>query len=94
MFGKTYNNCVKKEETNVTLNKQIFHISMRLLGFAKTGQILMVVFTWRGKTYATQMFFPQTKKPTKSEILDAIRKVYPGAVLLNAHSSALILIVL
>ena len=63
---------------------------MRLLGFKfqdrtnPNGRIHL-----ERKTYATQMFFPQTKKPTKAEILDAIRKVYPGAVLLNAHSSGI-----
>ena len=90
MFGKTYNNCVKSEETDVS-NEQtnISYIDEIVRIQAKTGQILMVVFTWRGKTFATQMFFPQTKKPTKSEILDAIRKVYPSAVLLNAHSSGI-----
>ncbi len=90
MFGKTYNNCVKKEETNVSIEQtDLSHLDEIVRIQAKTGQILMVVFTWRGKTYATQMFFPQTKKPTKAEILDAIRKVYPGAVLLNAHSSGI-----
>ena len=85
MFGKTYNNCVKKEETNVSIEQTDLSHLDEVVGFEREWTNLMVVFTWRGKTYATQMFFPQTKKPTKAEILDAIRKVYPGInVLLNA----------
>ena len=29
----------------------------------------------------TQMFFPQVKKPSRKEVQDQVRKVYPGAKL-------------
>jgi len=46
---------------------------------AKTGNIIMTSINWRGRYYALRMFFPQTNKPTKSEVQLQIDKVYPGA---------------
>jgi len=46
---------------------------------AKTGNIILAILTWRGKTYSLKMFFPFTKKPTKAEVQDQISKVYPGS---------------
>ena len=47
----------------------------------KTGNIIDVYVGWRGKGYAIKMFFPQIKKPSRREVLDQVRKVYPGAQL-------------
>ena len=46
---------------------------------AKTGNIVLVTLTWRGKYYGIKMFFPQIKKPSRKEVQDQINKVYPGA---------------
>jgi hypothetical protein len=46
---------------------------------AKTGNLMMVIATWRGRSYSIKMFFPQAKLPNKSEVEDQIQKVYPGA---------------
>lgn len=46
---------------------------------AKTGNIVMVNLTWRGKYLGIKMFFPYTKIPTRSEVQSEIEKVYPGA---------------
>jgi hypothetical protein len=46
---------------------------------AKTGNIISVVLTWRGKYYAIKMFFPQVTKPNRKEVQDQINKVYPGS---------------
>ena len=46
---------------------------------AKTGNIVMVTLTWRGKYYGIKMFFPQVTKPTKKDVQDQIEKVYPGS---------------
>lgn len=46
---------------------------------AKTGNIVMVNLTWRGKYLGIKMFFPYTKIPTRSEVQSEIDKVYPGA---------------
>ena len=47
----------------------------------RTGNIIDVYVGWRGKGYAIKMFFPQLKKPSRREVLDQVRKVYPGAQL-------------
>jgi len=46
---------------------------------AKTGNIILVTLTWRGKYYGIKMFFPQISKPSRAEVQDQIDKVYPGA---------------
>ncbi len=46
---------------------------------AKTGNIILVTLTWRGKYYMMKLFFPQTTKPNRQEVQDQISKVYPGS---------------
>jgi hypothetical protein len=59
MFGKKYPNCVKVE--NVEIEE-----SVRIP--AKTGNIISVMFNWRGKTYGTKIFFPQIGIPTRKDV--------------------------
>ena len=47
----------------------------------RTGNIIDVYVGWRGKGYAIKMFFPQIKRPSRREVLDQVRKGYPGAQL-------------
>ena len=90
MFGKRYPNCVKKTKTR----KEEFEVcpvcgqdpcqclegnvteAMRLN--TKTGNVLMVVSYWRGKSYTSKVFFPQLKLPSKMEVNDEMQKIYPG----------------
>ena len=46
---------------------------------SKSGNLMMVVLMWRGKTYALRVFFPQLNIPSKSDVEVQIQKVYPGA---------------
>jgi hypothetical protein len=107
MFGKTYNNCVKKEDVELTdaygetfaviddvvkpepLKPTTSDIQWEMLDDmeamteasripSKNGQILMVVVSWRGKSFSVKMFFPQVKMPTRTEIEAEIQKLYPG----------------
>ena len=48
---------------------------------SKIGNIIDVYVGWRGKGYMIKMFFPSVKKPSRREVLDQVRKVYPGAKL-------------
>ena len=48
---------------------------------SKVGNIIDVYVGWRGKGYMIKMFFPHVKKPSRREVLDQVRKVYPGAKL-------------
>ena len=45
----------------------------------KTGNIVEVFLTWRGKMLMIKMFFPSVKKPSRSEVQDQLDKVYPGS---------------
>ncbi len=53
----------------------------------KTGNIIHVYLAWRGKNYMLQMFFPHVKTPSRREIQDQVRKIYPGAKLWNYQVS-------
>ena len=48
---------------------------------AQTGNVYAVIFSWRAKMYMLKLFFPEIRKPKRSEVEDAIRKLYPGATL-------------
>ena len=54
---------------------------------ARTGNIIIVYLSWRGKNYVRQMFFPQIKRPSRREVQDQVRKVYPNAKLWNYQVS-------
>ena len=77
MFGKTYNNCVKKEEVDVQASDSSVSEAATLP--RQNGQVMRIFLTFRGKFYMTQMFFPSLKVPSKAEITDAVQKVYPDA---------------
>ena len=46
---------------------------------AKTGNLMYVMVTWRGKGYSMKVFFPQLKRPTRKEVEDKMQGVYPGS---------------
>jgi len=46
---------------------------------SKTGNIIMVNLTWRGKYYGAKLFFPFTKMPSRKEVQSEIEKIYPGS---------------
>jgi len=75
LFGKTYNRCVKAGD-------EVIHdgddLEEAVQVPRKTGNIIMVYLTFRGKMYGIKMFFPSVKVPSRSEIQDQIEKVYPG----------------
>ena len=49
----------------------------RLPDYNKVGNIIAVTVAWRGGTYMIKMFFPTVKKPSRKEVQDQVRKVYP-----------------
>ena len=53
----------------------------------KTGQIVRVFLTFRGKMYVIQMFFPSIKVPGRNEVQAQIEKVYPGGKVRNYEVS-------
>jgi hypothetical protein len=52
---------------------------------SKTGNLMHVVLTWKGKMYSLKMFFPQVSTPTRKDIQDQIEKVYPGSRVQSFH---------
>jgi len=52
---------------------------------AKTGNLIHVVLTWKGKMYSLKMFFPQVSTPNKKDVQDQIEKVYPGSRVQSFH---------
>jgi hypothetical protein len=75
MFGKRYPNCVKKKTTR----KEQVEEATRLP--ATTGNIIDVNLVFRGRSYMLKMFFPKVGIPSRSDVMDQIEKVYPGAKL-------------
>ena len=55
----------------------------KLPDYNKVGNIIDVYLAWRGGNYMIKMFFPSVKKPSRREVQDQVRKVYPGAKLWN-----------
>ncbi len=53
----------------------------RLPNYNKTGNIIDCYLAWRGSNYMIKMFFPSVKVPSRREVQDQVRKVYPGAKL-------------
>ena len=49
----------------------------------KTGNIISVNLAWRGNDYNLKMFFHHVKTPSRREVQDQVRKVYPNAKLWN-----------
>ncbi len=45
----------------------------------KVGQVVTVMLIWRGKTITIKMFFPKPGMPTRSEVVNAVNKVYPNS---------------
>jgi len=46
---------------------------------AQNGNVYLVGFTWRGKYMMMKIFFPEVRKPARSEVQEALEKVYPGS---------------
>ena len=49
----------------------------------RTGNLISVNLAWRGSNYNLKMFFPHVKTPSRREVQDQVRKVYPNAKLYN-----------
>ena len=53
------------------------------LRIQERGSTYALTINWRGRTLFTQMFFPNVfTRPTRSAVLQSIRKVYPDAKLI------------
>lgn len=55
------------------------YIQEEITNLNSRGAIYLVSLLWRGQNIFVQMFFPQIKRPTKSEVEFEIKKLYPTA---------------
>jgi hypothetical protein len=66
--GKRVPNCVPVTEATLPV---------------QNGQVMQILFSWRGKMMSSQLFFPQVRIPNRKEVTDSIVKVYPDAKVLS-----------
>ena len=76
-----------KPEPIKSPKSNIQYEATRLPDYNKVGNIIAVTVAWRGGTYMVKMFFPTVKKPSRKEVQDQVRKVYPGSKLVNYQVS-------
>ena len=76
-----------KPEPIQSPKSNIQYEATRLPDYNKVGNIIAVTVAWRGGTYMVKMFFPTVKKPSRKEVQDQVRKVYPGSKLVTYQVS-------
>ena len=76
-----------KPEPIKSPKSNIQYEATRLPDYNKVGNIIAVTVAWRGGTYIIKMFFPTVKKPSRKEVQDQVRKVYPGSKLVTYQVS-------
>ena len=76
-----------KPEPIKSPKSNIQYEATRLPDYNKVGNIIAVTVAWRGGTYMIKMFFPTVKKPSRKEVQDQGRKVYPGSKLVTYQVS-------
>ena len=76
-----------KPEPILSPKSNIQYEATRLPDYNKVGNIIAVTVAWRGGTYMIKMFFPTVKKPSRKEVQDQVRKVYPGSKLVTYQVS-------
>ncbi len=45
---------------------------------ARNGNLYLVAFSWKGKYMMMKIFFPEITRPSRSQVQDALNKIYPG----------------
>jgi hypothetical protein len=86
--NKIVPNCVPvSEEMEYHNDHEQINEAVRLP--AVNGNIIEIILSWRGKTYASKMFFPQIKVPSRKEVTNEIIKIYPEAKVLAFKVSGL-----
>ena len=76
-----------KPEPIQSPKSNIQYEATRLPDYNKVGNIIAVTVAWRGGTYMIKMFYPTVKKPSRKEVQDQVRKVYPGSKLVTYQVS-------
>jgi len=56
---------------------------------SKSGNLMSVILSWRGRYYQLQMFFPTLRIPSRKEVEFEIQKIYPDSKLMHHRLSSL-----
>jgi hypothetical protein len=83
MFGNKFVEFIDLIKPEPLVKKETVEEAVRIP--SQNGQLMMIIFTWRGKSYSLKMFFPQVKMPSRSDVEFELQKVYPGAKVLQSH---------
>ena len=54
---------------------------------AKTGNVYLVMFSFRGKLMSLKLFFPDMKKPSRKEVEYALQGAYPSAMVRHYYET-------
>ena len=82
-----------KKDYNITMpypaneSVTIEDIDENYLRIQTRGTTYSILLNWRGKYITSQMFFPQFTRPTKKQVTDEVRKIYPNAIVLSFNPS-------
>lgn len=82
-----------KKDYNITMpypaneSATIEDIDENYLRIQTRGTTYSILLNWRGKYITSQMFFPQFTRPTKKQVTDEVRKIYPNAIVLSFNPS-------
>ena len=68
-------------ENDTKIKKKTFTYES-YLRLQERGKTYMIVANWRGRVVNVQMFFSKFSRPTKSEVVAEIQKIYPGGIVL------------
>ena len=68
-------------ENDTKIKKKTFTYES-YLRVQERGKTYMIVANWRGRVVNVQMFFSKFSRPTKSEVVAEIQKIYPGGIVL------------
>ena len=68
-------------ENDTKIKKKTFTYES-YLRLQERGKTYMIISNWRGRTVTTHMFFSKFSRPTKSEVVAEIQKIYPGGIVL------------
>ena len=79
--GREVPNCVPSKGVPKAKGYQKESIEEAVRLPSKSGNILAIILSWKGKVYSVKMFFPQSKMPTRKDVVYEIQKIYPGCIL-------------
>ena len=68
-------------ENDTKIKKKTFTYES-YLRLQERGKTYCIISNWRGRTVTTHMFFSKFSRPTKSEVVAEIQKIYPGGIVL------------